>query len=268
MKKVLLLTFLTLLTNSVVAETIKSEKVILFNDTDCKANQDIEEGDCKYKFLYSYDKSGIDFIDKELLSSFGFGGDNIEKIKQEIAKSVAEEKQYMQESITGASAVVETKFLNQRTNLVQYVSHNSSYSAGAAHGMFGDFYYIFDLELKKRLRLKDILISGKEQALIKVLEKSLGQYFLEFSSDNDSPDYKKCLNKKKTNKTTCAIRVFAINPKPFDDLYETADNFYFTDKGLAFNFPPYVVAAFAYGEVGFEIDKKDLKGIINDKLLK
>ena len=48
-----------------------------------------------------------------------------------------------------------------------------------------------------------------------------------------------------------------------DVLYMLNNNFYFTDKELVYNYMPYEVAAYMYGELELSLPKKWLKPYLN-----
>lgn len=275
MKKLFLLLALSLNTSWAI-EAVEPKRVVIFEEEDCLDKKAEEK--C-YTFLFSYDKSGIDFVDKILLNSIipdDYDTDKKVEVKDDneaksfIILQIEKIKKELDEFGTGSSFINTNDFLGQRGKFLQYGLGWEIYMPGAAHGNASETYYIFDLENKQRLHLKDIVIEGKTQDLEKLLEKAVADYILLNENYNlDSmEDYKNCLNKEQTNTAECARKVLLFEAHPFaENIFETADNFYFDKDGIKFIFPPYTIAAYAVGNLEAKIKWKDLKGIIKDEYL-
>lgn len=108
---------------------------------------------------------------------------------------------------------------------------------GGAHGNYGANYQVLDLEKKKVVTLDDIFKPEYKTALVPELEKSFRKVF---KVDEDAEISTMLLQKE-------------IRPN---------DNFYMTDKGIAFSYTPYEIAPYALGQVTLFIPFKDIKSLL------
>lgn len=122
----------------------------------------------------------------------------------------------------GYSDTAETSYVGQRGNIATFSQAFYSYSGGA-HGMYYTKYLVIDTH-KKTLLTLDTLMAKDNQAKAKAL---LWDEYVRSSPVNEEGK-----NETFTDKA---------------DFY-LADNFYFTEYGITFVYPPYALGAFAEGE--------------------
>lgn len=114
-----------------------------------------------------------------------------------------------------------------------------TYSAGAAHGLFGSSYYNIDLQEHSVLSEGDLFVDGYTPALAKVLQRcALRQFACKTPSE---------LERKE------GIYVTDIAPN---------DNFAFTPEGLRYCFNPYEVAPYAIGQVHILVPYAELQELV------
>ena len=112
---------------------------------------------------------------------------------------------------------------------------NSSYVySGGAHGNYGTSYSSYDLLNKKEILLNDVLTTDGKKKLSSLLAKALRSQF----------------RLKPTSPLTEVL---------FENKIAPNQNFYITGKGIGFNYNPYEIAAYAYGEINLFIPFKDLE---------
>lgn len=105
---------------------------------------------------------------------------------------------------------------------------------GGAHGNYGSFYKVLDLEHKKVLTTDDLFKPGYKEALPALLEKSYRKLF--------------SIEPEKSIKSGLLVESIPVN-----------DNFFITDKGIGFCYTPYEIGPYAMGQVTLFLDFKDLK---------
>ena len=108
---------------------------------------------------------------------------------------------------------------------------------GGAHGNYAAHYQVLDLEKKKILTPDDILKPDYKTALIPELEKSFRSTF---KLDEETPIADRLLQKE-------------IKPN---------NNFYVTDKGIAFSYTPYEIGPYSLGQVTLFVPFKDIKALL------
>lgn len=108
---------------------------------------------------------------------------------------------------------------------------------GGAHGNYAAHYQVLDLEKKKILTPEDILKPEYKTALIPELEKSFRKAF---KLDEDANIAEMLLQKE-------------IKPN---------NNFYLTEKGIAFSYTPYEIGPYSLGQVTLFIPFKDIKSLL------
>ena len=209
------------------AVSSKSYKMELVNKEICYPNTDDEIGGCTLYDLQSV-KTNIDWINqyyndhlRDLYSENAFGKKSTFKLEGEDA-----DRKLYEGSLVS--------FENQQYNLVTFSQFHNSYSGGA-HNMFNTQYDVFDLNIKKKLTLDDIL---KPNAKAKVLA------LLKEQNQEDLKEYNTDLN----------------------ELYLT-ENFYFGSNGLVFVYAPYQIAAFVYGMPELTVSYRNLEGLIKSEYI-
>jgi hypothetical protein len=122
----------------------------------------------------------------------------------------------------------------QSNKLLAIGTISASYSGGA-HGYYGTSFENIDLQNLRRIELKDVLDSASAASTIqKILEKKvLARYNIEKLED--------------------ALLVGKI---------EITDNILLTEKGIAFNYRPYQIAAYALGEIFLYIPYKEILPVL------
>lgn len=123
----------------------------------------------------------------------------------------------------GYMEVMNSHYVYQRNNLVVFSQFHNSYTGGA-HGMYSTRYLNIDTDKQVIIKLSDLL-SEKEQATLK---ETLWNHYVEewkqLSGDNSDPF------------TTKADLTFS-------------DEFYFSESGITFVYPPYALGPFVMGEI-------------------
>ena len=122
---------------------------------------------------------------------------------------------------------------------------NSSFSyTGGAHGNYGTSYDNVDLQRGRKLTLNDVMDSS---AASKTVEKLLAKEFVrKFPLDEDQ-------------KLRDVLLVEKI---------ELTQNFMLTGKGIAFNYTPYEIAAYAYGQIVLFIPYKVIAAYLKPEFKK
>jgi hypothetical protein len=117
---------------------------------------------------------------------------------------------------------------------VEYFSYEYT---GGAHGNYGAYYQVLDLEKKKILKPGDIFKPEYKTALIPELAKS----------------FRKAFKMGEDESVEAMLLQKDIKPN---------DNFYLTDKGVAFSYTPYEIGPYALGQVTLFIPFKDIKSLL------
>lgn len=94
---------------------------------------------------------------------------------------------------------------------------------GGAHGIGGPSYHNYDFKYKRQWQLGDILMLDTS-LIVRLLEAKVRE---EFKIAPESP----------------------LGEELLTDSLSISDNFYFTNKGIAFVYLPYEIAAYAYGTI-------------------
>jgi hypothetical protein len=130
------------------------------------------------------------------------------------------------------SNAVDIAYIDDR--LLSFASSNSTYSGGA-HGLYGTSYFNVDLKNNRQLKLADVLDSAAAASAVgKLLEKAFKKDF-PFDEGESIKD---------------VLLVEKIT---------MGDNFMLTGKGITFNYVPYEIAAYAFGQIALYISYKDLQ---------
>ena len=160
----------------------------------------------------------------------------------------AEKKENIIEYPSGHSISSERRLLIMYQS-EQYLSvADFSYDfAGGAHGNYGTSCAVLDLKKMKQLKLTDVFTVGGKQKLAVLLDAAVRTKF------NIAKGAK--LNAEEGGE----LLVSKIEP---------TDNFYITGKGVGFNYVPYEIAAYAFGETNLFIPYEKLKGLLQPAFIK
>lgn len=140
-----------------------------------------------------------------------------------------------------SSEAINVEFADNR--LICLAQNWSNYTGGA-HGLYGTNYENIDLQNNRRLKLSDIIdtIAAK-----KTLEKLLEKEFLKkFPLEKD----------EKISDVLLAEKITAT------------ENFALNGKGIAFNYDPYEIAAYVYGQINLFIPYKQIQPFLNPRFKK
>ena len=136
----------------------------------------------------------------------------------------------------GYTEVMNSHYVYQRNNLVVFSQFHNSYTGGA-HGMYSTRYLNIDTDKQVIIKLSDLL-SEKEQATLK---ETLWNHYVEewkqLSGDNSEPF------------TTKADLTFS-------------DEFYFSESGITFVYPPYALGPFVMGEIELTLYWDDIRAFL------
>ena len=127
------------------------------------------------------------------------------------------------------------------SKLISFSSDGYTYTGGA-HGNFGTTFLVLDLANKKKLTLGDVLHLEDSVTLNIVLEDKL----------------RKAYKLKSTDMLTEIL---------FDEKISFNDNFFVTEKGIGFNYNPYEIAAYVYGEIRLFIPFSEIKSLLKQEFL-
>ena len=141
--------------------------------------------------------------------------------------------------------IVQLKDMGTHRQLTQVQMIEYAYTGGA-HGMTVTSNYLLDTQARQVVRLNDMVESGKMDALTDLL---MQQYEINAKTKlgNTTPQQLK--------------EYFASWP------FSMTDNVRFTPQGLAFDYQPYDLAAYAYGLQTLTVPHAQLKGILKPEFL-
>ncbi|MDG6828962.1 DUF3298 domain-containing protein [Glaesserella parasuis] len=144
----------------------------------------------------------------------------LKAIQKQFDVMIAEAKEY---PAIGYTEVMNSNYVYQRNNLVVFSQFYNIYTGGA-HGMYSTRYLNIDTDKQAIIKLVDLL-SEKEQAALKetLWNRYVGEWML-LSGGNSEPF------------TAKAELIFS-------------DEFYFSESGITFVYPPYALGPFVMGEV-------------------
>jgi Protein of unknown function (DUF3298)/Deacetylase PdaC len=229
---------------------IPKEQAVIFTghilEDTILANPDLKEGPrcrLRYKFLQA---ANFQFLNDEIRK--GIGGDSLAQVYRSVdALYENERKSYFEhyrkemaqwaDEEFGATMNYETdhsvQVLVNTPDLLSLAFMTYNYSGGA-HGNYGSSCVSYDLKKKRKITLQDIFKPGYEAELKKALNAAAKQ----------------------------ALNTQNLNEILFEPEIEPNENFFLTPGGICFNFTPYEIAAYAYGEIKFYIPFSDLKNIM------
>lgn len=133
-------------------------------------------------------------------------------------------------------------YIGQRGTLAQF-QLNGEYFTGGAHGSAISNYYVLDIAGQKQLKLDDVLLKGRRQALYDLLYPEFVNWVKSSNADADVAEYEK-------------IWKFGLT-----------DNFVFAKAGLSFQYGQYEIGPYVVGMPEFSVPYSKLKGIIRPEYL-
>ena len=185
----------------------------------------------KVKFDITMLKTNSDWLTalllNEVIASFNVEGKPkietkqqlIERLEKDMAETLKEAREY-------ETLAIETKvgmeYLGQRENLASFTLHYYSYSGGA-HGMYSTHFVNVDLDKKAVIRLDDVFTKAQQNKV-----KALLWEIYQNESRGDNGERQEPFTAKA-------------------DFY-LSDNFYFSQDGIVFVYPPYALGPYAAGE--------------------
>jgi hypothetical protein len=112
---------------------------------------------------------------------------------------------------------------------------------GGAHGNYATLLRTYDLKSSKVVTLEDIFRDGYRTKLVPFLENAVRAQFGLNPED-------------------------ALSQVLFSDEVQLTENFGLTEKGIIFDYPPYEIAAYAWGEIRLFIPFSDIKSLLQPDL--
>lgn len=218
----------TWITSKTIALKIPKSKVC---DTDGCTQFDLQTVETNYAWINAY---FIERIKKTV--PLAFQAENNSATSKSLAttpKSSATSKLIDEKNLGESSVVI--RFVGQNQNLATFEMLSYSYNAGAAHGMYHKEYVNFDLKSKKRIALKDLIVSGSEAKLI----EAIYQNNLNWLADHSIEQTK----------------------------LQLSDNFYYGANGIVFVYPFYELASYAEGMPELTLAYHSTAGLIQAKYL-
>lgn len=211
----------------------KSIKLNLPQPRICHVEKDLNETVCTSTEVIGL-KSNIAWIDQII----------DQEIQQDYAANLsqasAEQKTFNQTEVEGLrnwSSSTSYRFQGQFGQFVQVAKTSSEYMGGA-HGMAYFSSYVFDLKNKKRVQLKDIVVTGQQDKL----KEKLWQAYEYWCKDHDMQPFIK------------------------KEEFKTSDNFSFNQMGgLTFEYQLYELAPYVYGPISLDLNETD--GLIKTDFL-
>lgn len=160
-----------------------------------------------------------------------------------LAEPEKQKKEFPDMMLMGYSyeSKVDTLFISPKVITVYAFEYTFT---GGAHGNYGTDYYNFDAKTGELLKLGDFV--KDTVALTKLVEKK----FIE----NEKAE-------AKANDFEFDMSYYFLNEGKFF----LPANIGFTKDGLRFTYSPYEIAAYARGEISFDISYKELATLINEK---
>ena len=143
----------------------------------------------------------------------------VEYLQTHYADNVKEVKEF---ELIGISTNVDVEYLGQRENIATFTMGYHHYSGGA-HGMYSTQFVNVDLDKKAVIRLDDVFTKAQQNKV-----KALLWEIYQNESRGDNGERQEPFTAKA-------------------DFY-LSDNFYFSQDGIAFVYPPYALGPYAAGE--------------------
>ena len=143
----------------------------------------------------------------------------VEYLQTHYADNVKEVKEF---ELIGISTNVDVEYLGQRENIATFTMGYHHYSGGA-HGMYSTQFVNVDLDKKAVIQLDDVFTKAQQNKV-----KALLWEIYQNESRGDNGERQEPFTAKA-------------------DFY-LSDNFYFSQDGIAFVYPPYALGPYAAGE--------------------
>lgn len=140
------------------------------------------------------------------------------------------------------SISISPRILNTEAPLATVVLNSSSY-LGGAHGASAQYYFNFDLDREKLVKLTDLLENNQRGALEKLVYQQFKTWVLESELATNVVEYEQAWK------------------------FTLTDNFYLGKQGLILQYGEYEIGPYVVGLPRFEIPYAQLKGIVKDEYL-
>lgn len=137
---------------------------------------------------------------------------------------------------------INPRILNTEAPLATVVLNSSSY-LGGAHGASAQYYFNFDLDREKLVKLTDLLENNQRGALEKLVYQQFKTWVLESELATNVVEYEQAWK------------------------FTLTDNFYLGKQGLILQYGEYEIGPYSAGMPRFEIPYAQLKGIVKDEYL-
>lgn len=147
--------------------------------------------------------------------------------KKQIASDVAE-------SATNSNTYV-VDYLNQNNQLATFILASSTYSVGAAHGMYHREYVVFDLKTHQRVMAKDLFKPEDQSKVFDAVYQANQDWLQEHG-----------------------IEAGKLQP---------TDNFFYSPKGIVFVYPLYELGSYAEGMTELTLPYAMTQGLIKSEYL-
>ncbi len=152
----------------------------------------------------------------------------VEYLQTHYADNVKEVKEF---ELIGISTNVDVEYLGQRENIATFTMGYHHYSGGA-HGMYSTQFVNVDLDKKTIIRLDDVFTKAQQNKV-----KALLWEIYQNESRGDNGERQEPFTAKA-------------------DFY-LSNNFYFSQDGIVFVYPPYALGPYAAGEKGLRLSLYD-----------
>lgn len=126
-------------------------------------------------------------------------------------------------------------YLNQNNNLATFILASSTYSAGAAHGMYHREYVVFDLTTHKRVMAADLYKPEDQPKVLEALYLANQNWLQEHGIEQGK--------------------------------LEPTDNFFYSPKGIVFVYPLYELGSYAEGMTELTLPYNMAQGLIKSDYL-
>lgn len=228
------------------------EIVPLFSKVEKIKPSGVQEGsENELYYFTSIAKTGFDWLDNllirnTLLKKEGKINNQITGTEKEEALKLAE-KSY-QEAKAEVSEIAGMSFRDasqmvyagQRGNIATFIQTWDGYTGGA-HGMYGTNYLNVDLTKKTVISLDSLMSkTHQDKAKAELWNIYLEKTRMEAQDQNAEP----------------------FTPKAD---FELADNFYFSEQGIHFVYPPYALGSFAEGEITLVLPWSDANKLVSNE---
>ncbi|MCH4246327.1 MAG: RsiV family protein [Acinetobacter populi] len=190
----------------------------------CEAATEDREAACTTYDIQSI-KTNVDWINQYYHAQLQDSALGIATEKN-VDKSQGEFRQYYDGSMVS--------FVGQRYQLVTFSRFHNVY-LGGAHNVFSVQYDVFDLKVRKKLALNDVLHKNSQSKILALLKQNNAHELKEYGTDLDS--------------------------------LKLSENFYFAENGLVFVYALYEIAPFVYGMPELHVPYEDLKELLKTEYM-